>query len=39
MSSVCFLPIIVKKKSIITINMNAGTLREVGMQERKMTQT
>lgn len=34
MPSVVFLQIIVKK-SIITINMSASTLREVGMQERK----
>jgi hypothetical protein len=34
MSSVFFLSIIVKE-SIITMNMNARTLREVGMQERK----
>lgn len=33
MSSVFFLSIVVKKKSIITINMNASTLREVGTQK------
>jgi hypothetical protein len=33
-SSVFFLSII-EKKSVIRININARTLREVGMQERK----